>query len=666
MIKKVLIANRGEIACRIIQTLDRLGICSVAVYSDADRNSLHVSMATEAVYIGPAAASESYLNIANIVQAAKRSRADAVHPGYGFLSENPEFVRALNKENIIFIGPDADSIEAMGLKDAAKVMMIEANVPVVPGYHGEEQDAALLASEADKIGYPVLIKARAGGGGKGMRKVDHANDFSSALTSAQRESMASFGDQRVLIEKFVSSPRHIEVQVFGDHHGNVVHLNERDCSLQRRHQKVIEEAPAPGMTAEMRAEMGKAAVAAAQAVNYVGAGTVEFIVDASKGLRADQFYFMEMNTRLQVEHPVTEVTTNTDLVEWQIRVAEGKPLPLSQDDIAITGHAFEARIYAEDTDNEFLPATGTLSRLSFPQTTRIDTGVQQGDLVSPFYDPMIAKLIVSGNTRDQALQKLKIALSETHIGGCKTNVGFLERLCDTPDFVSGQATTALIENNQRQLQRPDISDEALIIAALLRLGLLDHSSCNHSPWKSLKAWRNWGGSEQVIHLSYNKQVYEIETNVHSLNAITLRMQGKSFSISNLQLNDHQKESATLDIDGRNTKAHWLAETNLVSVFNQGETWTISFDNPFEQIKDGVSVGDEVIAPMPGNIIETKVDTGDNVAEGDVLIQMEAMKMEHTLLAERNGIVEELSVRVGDQVEAGAVLLRLEPLDESTS
>ncbi len=665
MIQKVLIANRGEIACRIIKTLDRLGIRSIAVYSDADRNALHVSMATEAIHIGPAAASESYLKIANIVNAAKQTDADAVHPGYGFLSENPEFVRALHNENIVFIGPDSDSIEAMGLKDAAKAMMIEANVPVVPGYHGENQDAAFLASEAEKIGYPVLIKARSGGGGKGMRKVDHANDFASALASAQRESMASFGDQSVLIEKFVSSPRHIEVQIFGDRHGNVVHLNERDCSLQRRHQKVIEEAPAPGMTAEMRAEMGKAAVAAARAVNYVGAGTVEFIVDASAGLRTDHFYFMEMNTRLQVEHPVTELITNTDLVEWQILVAEGKPLPLKQDDISLAGHAFEARIYAEDPDNEFLPATGTLSRLSFPQAARIDTGVQQGDQISPFYDPMIAKLIVSGDSRDQALQKLKVALSKTHIGGCITNVGFLGRLCATREFESGLATTALIENNQTQLQRPDIPDEVWVIASLSHLGLLDNSYSS-SPWISLKAWRNWGKSNQTIRLSYDTRIFEIKTTVDSAEAVTLQLHEKSFLISNIRISDGQSESATFDINGRNIKAYWLTKTNNISVFYQGEAWTILFDNALERTKDAGSIGDEVIAPMPGNIIETKVDIGDSVAEGDILIQLEAMKMEHSLLAERTGVVKEINVRVGDQVEAGAVLLSLEPSNESAS
>ncbi|MEJ2178669.1 MAG: biotin carboxylase N-terminal domain-containing protein, partial [Gammaproteobacteria bacterium] len=410
MFRKVLIANRGEIACRVIRTLERMGIESVSVFSEADRESLHVALADQSVCIGPAPSVDSYLRSDRIIRAALDTGAEAIHPGYGFLSENPGFVRDCGQAGLTFIGPDADSVEAMGLKDTAKRLMQDAGVPVVPGYHGENQNPDFLAGEADQIGYPVLIKARAGGGGKGMRKVDSAKEFLSALESARREASASFGDDQVLIEKYLATPRHIEVQVFGDRHGSVLHLFERDCSLQRRHQKVIEEAPAPGMTSEMRTAMGSAAVKAATAVNYVGAGTVEFIVDASGGLRTDHFYFMEMNTRLQVEHPVTECITGIDLVEWQLNVAAGNPLPVSQQQLSISGHAIEARIYAEDTENDFLPATGTLEFLELDKKERVDTGVRRGDLISPFYDPMIAKLIVKGGDRDTAITKLIRAL----------------------------------------------------------------------------------------------------------------------------------------------------------------------------------------------------------------------------------------------------------------
>ena len=457
MFTKILIANRGEIACRVIKTARRMGIATVAVTSDADARALHVRMADEAVHIGPAAAAESYLVAEKIIAAALATGAEAIHPGYGFLSENPGFVDKVEAAGLIFIGPKSDSIRAMGLKDAAKRLMEKAGVPVVPGYHGDAQELVLLASKASEIGYPVLIKASAGGGGKGMRKVDDPDQFKDALTSARREAKAAFGDDRVLVEKYIEKPRHIEVQVFGDAHGNVVHLYERDCSLQRRHQKVIEEAPAPGMTAEMRAAMTGAAVKAAEAISYRGAGTIEFIVDGSNGLRPDGFWFMEMNTRLQVEHPVTESVTGVDLVEWQLRVAAGEPLPLTQDEITLSGHAFEARLYAEDPAKGFLPAIGTLHHLSFPETAgngalvRVDTGVEQGDAISPFYDPMIAKLIVKGADRASALKGLATALEATRVAGSTANTGFLAALARHEGFAAGDVDTGLIERNQAAL-----------------------------------------------------------------------------------------------------------------------------------------------------------------------------------------------------------------------
>ncbi len=669
MIQKVLIANRGEIACRIIRTLDRLGIASVAVFSDADQHAMHVSMASEAVWIGPSAATESYLRIDKIVSAAKRTHADAVHPGYGFLSENPDFVRALAQENIIFVGPDAESIEAMGLKDAAKARMEKAGVPIVPGYHGKDQDPKLLAKKAQEIGYPVLIKARAGGGGKGMRKVEAEDEFDAALDSAKRESKASFGDDSVLIEKFVASPRHIEVQVFGDRLGNVVHLHERDCSLQRRHQKVIEEAPAPGMTGEMRNAMGEAAVAAARAVNYVGAGTVEFIVDASDGLREDRFYFMEMNTRLQVEHPVTEAITQTDLVAWQIAVAEGKPLPLQQSEIPLLGHAMEARIYAEDADNDFLPATGTLSCLVFPQGARIDTGVREGDTISTFYDPMIAKMIVYGNDREQALQKLQSSLANTYIGGSTTNVGFLSRLCNASSFVHSEVTTALIESNQLSLSRPDsIPKPAIVTASLYCLGMFNQSSSSKEVWKSLNGWRNWGSSEQTLGLYYEDQEILVASKSDYLSGTHLKIDGEWCAVAiSSPISQHGNHAQKVEIDDKVSSVSWYGEPDQITVFVDAESWIFSIPNPLEatNLAEGQST-DFIVAPMPGNIIATKVQIGDTVSEGDVLIQMEAMKMEHSLIAERSGVIAEVHVSPGDQVEAGALLIHLEKIEEISS
>ena len=496
MFSKILIANRGEIAVRVMRTARRLGVRTVAVYSDADASALHVEMADEAVHIGPSPVSESYLRGDKIIAAAQASGAEAIHPGYGFLSENPDFVDQVTAAGLVFVGPSAKAIRAMGLKDAAKRLMEKAGVPVVPGYHGEAQELVLLATKAREIGYPVLIKARAGGGGKGMRRVEHPDDFAEALSGARREAKAAFGDDKVLVEKYVDKPRHIECQVFGDNFGNAVHLFERDCSAQRRHQKVIEEAPAPGMTAAMRAAMTDAAVKAAKAIGYSGAGTIEFIVDASNGLRPDGFWFMEMNTRLQVEHPVTEMVTGIDLVEWQLRVASGEPLPKAQGDIRLDGHAFEARIYAEDPAKGFLPATGTLHHLKFPaapdaSALRIETGVRAGDAISPFYDPMIAKLVVHGADRKAALAALRDALGETEIAGSTTNLAFLSALATDPDFASGDVDTGLIARHQDMLTATPAPDQRIVAQAVMvaARSAVGHSPAADDPWSTIAGLR---------------------------------------------------------------------------------------------------------------------------------------------------------------------------------
>ncbi|RUZ43739.1 biotin carboxylase N-terminal domain-containing protein, partial [Mesorhizobium sp. M7A.F.Ca.US.003.02.1.1] len=497
MFAKILIANRGEIACRVIRTARKLGVRTVAIYSDADAKSLHVEMADEAVHIGASPVGESYLRGDKIIAAALATGAQAIHPGYGFLSENPDFVDQVTAAGLIFIGPSAASIRAMGLKDAAKRLMEKAGVPVVPGYHGEAQEIVLLASKAREIGYPVLIKARAGGGGKGMRRVEHPDEFSEALSSARREAKAAFGDDRVLVEKYVDKPRHIEVQVFGDNLGNVVHLYERDCSAQRRHQKVIEESPAPGMTPALRKAMTEAAVKAAKAINYSGAGTIEFIVDASQGLKADRFWFMEMNTRLQVEHPVTEMVTGTDLVEWQLRVASGEKLPKTQSEIALVGHAFEARIYAEDAAKGFLPATGTLHHLKFPDaapqgaTMRIETGVRAGDAISPYYDPMIAKLVVHATDRQAALEALGAALSRTEVAGSTVNTAFLAALAADPDFAAGDVDTSLIARHQTALTEIAPPTGETIAAAAVAASGAGASPSPNDPWSSLAGYAHF-------------------------------------------------------------------------------------------------------------------------------------------------------------------------------
>ena len=688
MFSKILIANRGEIAVRIIRTARRLGIRTVAVYSDADAQAQHVRLADEAVHIGPSAARESYLAGEKIIAAARATGAQAIHPGYGFLSENPDFVEAVAKAGLTFIGPSAASIRAMGLKDAAKRLMEEAGVPVVPGYHGDNQGEAFLAAEAAKIGYPVLIKASAGGGGKGMRRVDRAEDFAAALDSCRREAKSSFGDDKVLIEKYILSPRHIEVQVFGDSHGNIVHLFERDCSLQRRHQKVIEEAPAPGMTAAVRAAMTEAAVKAAKAVDYQGAGTIEFIADGSGALRADGFWFMEMNTRLQVEHPVTEAITGFDLVEWQLRVAAGEPLPATQNEIQITGHAVEARLYAEEPASGFLPQAGRLDHLAFGtgDGVRIDGGVVGGDAVSPFYDPMIAKVIAHAPTRDAALDRLGAALGETHIAGLATNRDFLRALAQNATFRAGRMDTGLIERDlEGLLRKPEMSEAAILVAALAALEI--------DPAASHAGFRHWGEAAHRVVLMHEGERLErrLVTEGHGyrleggagdaiFSAVHVEF-GAPPSVASLPLSRLEGEmpgraeggatttdltiSARTELDG--TSAQFAARVVVtptrsgksVSVLLDGETSAFLHHDPLAGADAGHGGSGDITAPMTGVVRIVAVKAGDRVEAGERLLVMEAMKMEHTLKAPRAGVVQSVHCTEGGQAEGGALLVKME-------
>jgi len=640
MFSKILIANRGEIACRVIDTCRRLGVGTVAVYSDADRGARHVSMADEAVHIGGPAPKDSYLRGNAIIQAALDTGAQAIHPGYGFLSENPGFVDAVAAAGLVFIGPSASAIRAMGLKDAAKALMEKAGVPVVPGYHGDNQDAGFLADQAERIGYPVLIKAVAGGGGKGMRKVDAPADFAAALASAQGEAQTAFGNSAVLIEKYVTAPRHIEVQVFGDG-SRAVHLFERDCSLQRRHQKVIEEAPAPGMTPEMRAAMGDAAVRAAEAIGYAGAGTIEFIVDGSRGLRPDGFWFMEMNTRLQVEHPVTEAITGVDLVEWQLRVASGEPLPKRQDELTITGHAFEARLYAEDVPAGFLPATGKLAHLKFADNARNETGVRQGDSISPWYDPMIAKVITHGPTRAIALRALETALVDTEVAGTVTNIDFLIALTRHEGFRKGEVDTGLIARDLDELlDQAEPSPETRALAALGVAGLHDPQVRGSvTLWSPLKRTVTWEGGEGVVE-------------VLGPGAARVTLEGTP--------HDVLWQGERWWVNGSPRRSRIVTHPAGVSVFG-GRSLTLVPQDPLDRQTEAAG-GGLTLSPMPGLVKAVFVSAGQQVSAGDRLAVLEAMKMEHTLTAARDGTVAEVLAAAGDQVEAGAPLIRLEDED----
>ena len=675
MFNKILIANRGEIACRVAATARRMAIKTVAVYSDADANAKHVSVCDEAVHIGASAPRESYLRWERILEAAKATGAQAVHPGYGFLSENEEFAQACADAGLVFIGPLPSSIKAMGLKAESKQLMGKAGVPLVPGYHGADQDPALLQREADAIGYPVLIKASAGGGGKGMRAVDKAEDFAAALASCKREAINSFGDDAVLIEKYVQRPRHIEIQVFGDMHGNYVYLFERDCSVQRRHQKVLEEAPAPGMTPELRQKMGEAAVAAARAVSYVGAGTVEFIVEQ----RADgsmEFFFMEMNTRLQVEHPVTEAITGQDLVEWQLRVASGETLPLRQDQLRINGHAIEARICAENPDNNFLPATGTLQVYGLPDCVtferadapggprvRVDSGVRQGDAISPFYDSMVAKLIVHGETRAQALARLDVALAQTHIVGLNTNVQFLRNVVQSKSFVQADLDTGLIPREAAVLFKQEKVGLTLAVAGAIANTLLQEQAFEArfsvqaqwlDPWARRDGWRSHGPSTRRFDYEFAGEVHVIEMTTLHDGTLQLAVAGEVASFAFVTVT----HGIDVRVGSRRQIVNVYQSGAIVHVFStQGATQIVVID-ALAHAGDAQVEGGRLTAPMPGKVVSFAVKAGDKVKIGQTLAVLEAMKMEHTIAAPADGVVGELLYAPGDQVPEGAELLKL--------
>ncbi len=668
MFKKILIANRGEIACRVAATARRMGVRTVAVYSDADANAKHVSACDEAVHIGGNSPKDSYLRWDRIIEAAKTTGARAIHPGYGFLSENDAFARACGEAGLVFIGPPPSAIQAMGLKAESKQLMEQAGVPLVPGYHGSNQEAVLLAAEADRIGYPVLIKASAGGGGKGMRAVDKPADFADALASCQREAVSSFGDGAVLIEKYVQRPRHIEIQVFGDSHGNYVWLFERDCSVQRRHQKVLEEAPAPGMTDAMRRQMGAAAVAAARAVKYVGAGTVEFIVEQRAGGEMN-FFFMEMNTRLQVEHPVTEAITGVDLVEWQLRVACGEPLPLRQDQMKMQGHAIEARICAENPENNFLPATGTLrvyrkpactsferaDAQSIPGAVRIDDGVREGDLISPYYDSMIAKLIVHGDTREQALARLDEALAQTHIVGLASNVQFLRHVLRSPSFAQANLDTALIPREQAVLFKQEPVGLRLAAAAAVAQALLrERSSEDADPFSRSDGWQSHGVRIRRFAFEFHGVPGQAELTYLHDGTLSLTVDNctgvLSFSAT--------PRGIDLDFAGQRLTAVVYADGETDHVFSAlGATQILAIDLLGHAGEAPAEEG-RLTAPMPGKVLSFAVKPGDAVRQGQALAVMEAMKMEHTIAAPADGVVTELLYAPGDQVDEGAELLKL--------
>ena len=665
MFEKILIANRGEIACRVIKTARRMGIKTVAVYSEADAGARHVRLADEAVLIGPAPAAESYLVIERIIAAAKQTGAQAIHPGYGFLSENEDFCHACDDAGIVFIGPPVGAIQAMGSKSEAKKIMGEAGVPLTPGYHGDDQNPALLAREAEAIGYPVLIKAAAGGGGKGMRLVEKSEDFLSSLDSCKREARASFGDDHVLVEKFVVRPRHIEIQVFADSHGNCVYLFERDCSVQRRHQKVLEEAPAPGMTPERRAAMGQAAVDAAKAVGYVGAGTVEFIANQD-----GSFYFMEMNTRLQVEHPVTELITGLDLVEWQLRVASGEALPLAQEQLQIRGHALEARIYAEDPDKGFLPSTGKLLHLAPPEEglhVRVDTGVEEGDEISPHYDPMIAKLIVWDQNRERALARMLQALAEYRVVGVSNNIDFLSRLTACPAFAGADLDTGLIERERDYLfpekgEPPAAVWQVAALAELLRetnraerLAKRDEDPL--SPWHARDGWRinatahrelffRFGELEKTVGVAYRKDGYTLSVDGRAVHARGER---------------DPRGPMRIELDGTRMDATVVVAGEKRHVFLNGRAWQLANIDPLYHGADSSSAEGGLLAPMPGKVITLVAEAGAEVKKGAPLLILEAMKMEHTITAPAEGTVKAFRFAVGDQVGDGDELVEFEPV-----
>ncbi len=677
MFDKILIANRGEIACRVAATARRMGVKTVAVYSDADAHAKHVAACDEAVHIGGSAPKDSYLRWERILDAAQATGAQAIHPGYGFLSENEDFARACTQAGLVFIGPPASAIAAMGLKAESKRLMDKASVPLVPGYQGVDQDPQLLQREADRIGYPVLIKASAGGGGKGMRLVEKSEDFAAALESCKREATSSFGNDAVLVEKYVLRPRHIEIQVFADTQGNVVYLFERDCSVQRRHQKVLEEAPAPGMPPVLRQQMGEAAVAAAQAVGYVGAGTVEFIVEQPGGYEAPEamkFYFMEMNTRLQVEHPVTEAITGLDLVEWQLRVAFGEPLPKRQEELQITGHAIEARICAENPDNQFLPATGTLQVYAKPAhaaftvgDVRMDDGVRRGDAISPFYDSMVAKLIVHGDTREQALARLDEALAATHIVGLETNVQFLRHVVQSPSFAQARLDTALIPREAAVLFDQEPVGLPLAAAAAVAHVLLREQAqaVAGDPFSQRDGWRSLAASRRRFAFDFHGQpavawlTYGHAGGGHHL-AVEPGAPGEGAAAEGALVFGARPDGALdLQFAGRRARATVYAQGEVLHVFTPQGATRIALPDPLAHAGEAAGEGGRLTAPMPGKVVSFAVQAGDKVERGQPLAVMEAMKMEHTIAAPADGVVAELLYAPGDQVDEGAELLRLE-------
>jgi 3-methylcrotonyl-CoA carboxylase alpha subunit len=662
MFKKILIANRGEIACRVAATARRMAIQTVAVYSDADANAKHVSACNEAIHIGGSAPKDSYLRWEKIIAAARATGAQAIHPGYGFLSENEEFAQACADAGLVFIGPPASAIKAMGLKAESKQLMEKAGVPLVPGYHGSDQDPALLKREADRIGYPVLIKASAGGGGKGMRAVEKSEDFDAALASCKREAINSFGDDAVLVEKYAQRPRHIEIQVFGDSHGNYVYLFERDCSVQRRHQKVLEEAPAPGMTEAMRQQMGEAAVAAARAVNYVGAGTVEFIVEQ----RSDgsmNFFFMEMNTRLQVEHPVTEAITGLDLVEWQLRVAFGEKLPLAQEQLRIQGHAIEARICAESPDNNFLPATGTLHVYSLPPSAsferdlvRVDAGVREGDAISPYYDSMIAKLIVHGDTREQALARMDEALAGVHIVGVSTNVQFLRHVVQSRSFAEADLDTALIPREQAVLFKQEKLGLPATAAAAVALALVEEKALETAdPFSRRDGWRSHGLAQRRFDFEFHGEAAQANLTYLHDGALRLAVGGED---ATLVFSRGDDGAVDIQFGALRFAAAMYRRGETVHVFARKGASQITVVDRLAHAGESHGEAGRLTAPMPGKVVSFAVKAGDKVSKGQALAVMEAMKMEHTIAAPADGVVQELLYAPGDQVIEGAELLKM--------
>ncbi len=649
MLKKVLIANRGEIACRVIASAKKLGLKTVAVYSDADKNALHVQYADEAYHIGPAPSKDSYLKADTIIDVAKQAGADCVHPGYGFLSENEDFAHKLHANGLVFIGPPASAIEAMGSKSRSKEIMAAANVPLVPGYYGKEQAPEFLAEEADKIGYPVLIKAAYGGGGKGMRIVEKPSDFLAALDGAKREALAGFGNDLVLIERYVSEPRHVEIQIFADQHGNCVYLGDRDCSLQRRHQKVIEEAPAPGLSTALRKEMGEAAVRCAKAINYVGAGTVEFL------LCGDEFFFMEMNTRLQVEHPVTEMVTGLDLVALQLKVASGEVLGLTQDDISLVGHSFEARIYAEDPVNDFMPCAGNITALTTPiasEHVRIDTGVQVGSEISPFYDPMIAKLIVWDTDRQSALSRLSQSLEQFHIAGFSSNVEFLHTLANHPTFKAGAPSTHFIGDNLDALTAPVDADHriCLILASLVYLRSLAHPT-NASPWQTLKGFRLNRSALVPIPFTEHTVLADCQAAHQDGQSYTLTLSDNDQVEARLFINQGQIDA---HIDGVKYHANFVQNEHSITLMYGAATHHYELNNK-HFVPEAKDADDSLSAPMNGTMVKHLVPVGEKVEKGQAVLVIEAMKMEYTLNAPVTGTLTEYCFAEGELVSHGDLL-----------